>query len=217
MLAALFIIVAAIQKWIAGLELQNLGTGTLVTLAAAGINAALGLYLVRTGHRTGSLILEANGKHVLTDSWTSFGVVTGLLLVVWTGWKPFDPLCAIVVALNILWSGWELVMRSIGGLMDAADPALGRLLREKLDLVCAELGVQYHGVRFRSTGNRLRIELHLLFSRDVSVGQAHRLATALEERLPAALGMPAEVVTHLESAEDHQEIHRGEHYMGKPE
>ena len=215
-LAAIAIIAAAIQKWRAGLPLQHLGTGTLFILAAAVINAALGWYLIHTGRRSNSLILEANGKHVLTDSWTSFGVVGGLCLVLWTGWKPFDPIFAIAVALNILWSGGHLVWRSARGLLDYSDPAVGHHLREKLDALCAELSLQYHGVRFRTTGYRLFVEIHLLFPHHVSVGEAHRLATLLEERLPERLGAPAEVITHLESLEDHSRIHREEHYTGKP-
>lgn len=210
-LAAVYIILAAVEKWRAGLQLQNLGWGTLFVLAASIINALLGWYLVRTGRRNHSLILEANGKHVLTDSWTSFGVVGGLGLVLLTGWKPFDPLCAIAVALNILWSGGHLVWRSVRGLMDYSDPEVGRRLREKLDQLCRELGVEYHGLRFRTTGSRLMVEVHLLFPYGTPVGDAHRKATELEERLPAALGLPAQVVTHLESAEDHQEVHREGH------
>lgn len=90
-LAAIAILVAAIDKWIHGLQLENLGLGTLLLLGAGILNAALGYYLLRVGRRTRSLILEADGKHVLTDSWTSFGVVGGLLLVLFTRWKPFDP------------------------------------------------------------------------------------------------------------------------------
>lgn len=216
MLAAMLIIVAAVQKWLSGLRLENLGYGTLFTFAASLVNAALGWYLIRTGRRTRSIILEANGKHVLTDSWTSFGVVGGLCLVLWTGWKPFDPILAIAVALNILWSGLQLVRRSIGGLMDSADPATARALREKLDAVCQDLGLQYHGVKFRDTGQRLMVEVHLLFASDITVGEAHRLATRFEERLPGALGVPAEVITHLESLEDHDAIHAARHYTGKP-
>lgn len=215
-LAAIAIIYAAIDKWMRGLEIQNLGLGTLFVLAASIINAGLGWYLLRTGRKTNSLILEANGKHVLTDSWTSFGVVGGLCLVLITGWKPFDPLFAIGVAINILWSGGHLVWRSARGLLDYSDPSVGRGLREKLDAVCNELGLHYHGVRFRTTGYRLMLELHLLFPSDYQVGEAHRLATLLEERLPETLGTPAEVVTHLESEEDHAEVHHGEHYTGTP-
>jgi len=207
-LAALSILVAVVRQWIAGLQLENLGGGTLVILAAALVNAGLGWYLVRLGRRTNSMILEADGKHVLTDSWTSFGVVGGLCLVLWTGWKPFDPLCAIAVALNILWSGGHLVWRSVGGLMDYADPEIGQALRERLDAICSELGVQYHGVRFRGTGSRTLVEMHLLFPHNVPVGEAHRVATAIEDRLPRGFPTPVEVITHLESLEDHSQVHR---------
>lgn len=216
-LAAVTIIVAAIRKWLAGIPLENLSGGVALVAAAAVVNAVLGWHLVRIGRRTHSLILEANGRHVLTDSWTSFGVVAGLGLVLLTGFRPLDPLCAMAVALNILWSGSRLVLRSIGGLMDYADPATGRLLREKLDALCHELGLQYHGVRFRHSGQRLRVEIHLLFPYAASIGEAHRLATALEERLPPALGMPAEVVTHLEAVEDHERVHETRHYTGRPQ
>ncbi len=215
-LAAFAIIYAAIHKWLHGLTLERLGLGTVLVLAASVINLLLGLYLVRTGKKNHSLILEANGKHVLTDSWTSFGVVGGLCLVLLTGWKPFDPIFAIAVALNILWSGGALVWRSATGLLDYADPGVGRQLRERLDQLCHELGVEYHGVRFRMTGQRLLIEVHLLFPHEVAVGQAHRIATVIEERLPHALEIPAEVLTHLESLEDHADVHKAEHYTGRP-
>ncbi len=214
--AAVAIIWAAVHKWLHGLELQHLGAGTMFVLAASVINALLGWYLVRTGRRNHSLILEANGKHVLTDSWTSFGVVGGLALVLLTGWKPFDPLCAIAVAINILWSGGHLVWRSAQGLMDYSDPETGRKLRDTLDKVCARLNVEYHGVRFRSSGYTLLIEVHLLFPYQVSVGEAHSIATQVEESLPKALGIPAQVVTHLDASEDHHVVHRDEHYTGRP-
>jgi len=215
--AAMAIFFESIRRWIAGLQLEHLGTGVLLVLVAGIVNAGLGYYLLRTGRRTNSLILEANGKHVLTDSWTSFGVVGGLGLVLLTHWKPFDPLVAIAVAGNILWSGGHLVWRSAVGLLDYSDPKAGRKIRDKLDALCSELAIQYHGVRFRTTGYRQIIEVHLLFPRLTSVSEAHRLATILEERLPAELGMPAEVTTHLESLEDHADVHREEHYTGRPD
>lgn len=215
--AAIAILYESIRKWIAGLQLEHLGTGTLLILVAGLVNAGLGYYLLHIGRRTNSLILEADGKHVLTDSWTSFGVVGGLALVMLTHWKPFDPLVAMAVAANILWSGGRLVWHSAVGLMDYSDPKAGREIRNKLDAICSELAIQYHGVRFRTTGYRQLIEVHLLFPRMTSVSEAHRLATILEERLPIDLGMPAEVITHLESVEDHANVHREEHYTGKPE
>lgn len=215
--AAMAIFFESIRRWMAGLKLEHLGTGVLLVLAAGILNAGLGYYLLRIGRRNHSLILEANGKHVLTDSWTSFGVVLGLGLVLLTRWKPFDPLVAIVVAANILWSGGHLVWRSAVGLLDYSDPAAGRKIRDKLDAICSELAIEYHGVRFRTTGYRQIIEVHLLFPNLTSVREAHRLATILEERLPAELEMPAEVITHLESLEDHADVHREEHYTGRPE
>ena len=215
-LAAIFILYAAIEEWLTGLRLDNLGSGILLVVAAGILNAGLGWYLIRTGRRTNSLILEANGKHVLTDSWTSFGVVAGLGLVILTGWKPFDPLLAIAVAINILWAGGHLVWRSAVGLLDHSDPEIGQEIRDKLDSICSELGLQYHGVRFRTTGYRQLIEVHLLFPHSMAVGEAHRQATLLEERLPSELSVPAEVFTHLESVEDHEAIHAKEHYTGKP-
>jgi len=215
--AAVLIIFESIRRWLAGLQLENLSSGVLLILMAGVLNAGLGYYLLRVGRRTHSLILEANGKHVLTDSWTSFGVVGGLGLVLLTHWKPFDPLVAIAVAANILWSGGHLVWSSAVGLLDYSDPKAGREIRHRLDAICAELAIQYHGLRFRTTGRRQIIEVHLLFPGLTSVCEAHRRATLLEERLSAALELPAEVVTHLESLEDHGDVHRERHYTGKPE
>lgn len=214
--AAIWILVAAVEKWLAGLRLEHLGSGTMLLLGAGILNAWLGWYLLRVGKRSHSLILEADGKHVLTDSLTSFGVVAGLGLVLLTGWKPFDPIIAIAVALNILWSGGRLAWRSAVGLLDYSDPQTGTRIREKLDALCNELGVQYHGVRFRTTGSRQLIEVHLLFPHATPVGEAHRLATLLEERLPLELAVRAEVITHLESLDDHADVHSTEHYTGKP-
>lgn len=216
-LASIAILVATVENWIIGLRLENLGAGSFLVLAAGVLNAGLGYYLLRVGRRTRSLILEADGKHVLTDSWTSFGVVAGLGLVLLTRWKPFDPLVAIVVALNILWSGGQLVWHSAVGLLDYGDPAAGKKIREKLDAICEELGISYHGVRFRTTGYRQIIEVHLLFPHLTPVGEAHRMATILEERLPKELDSPAEIITHLESLDDHSDVHSEEHYTGKPD
>ena len=214
--AAVWILFEAIEKWLRGLRLEHLGRGSLLLLGAGLLNAWLGWYLLHVGKRSHSLILEADGKHVLTDSLTSFGVVAGLGLVMLTGWKPFDPLIAILVALNILWSGGRLAWRSAVGLLDYSDPRTGKQIREKLDALCNELGLLYHGVRYRTTGYRQIFEVHLLFPHSTAVGEAHRLATALEERLPVELAFPAEVITHLESLEDHANVHSREHYTGRP-
>ncbi len=215
-IAALAILVESVREWIAGLTLQSPGFGLVLILFAGIANALLGYYLIRVGRRTHSLILEADGKHVLADSLTSFGVVAGLGLVLLTHWRPFDPLVAIAIAINILWSGGRLVWKSAIGLLDYSDPADGRKIREHLDAICADLRIQYHGVRFRTTGYRQIIEVHLLFPNATSISHAHALATLLEERLPLALGTPSEVITHLEALEDHEVVHHREHYTGRP-
>jgi len=206
-LAAAWIIVTAVQQWLTGISLQRLGLGTVLVAAAALLNLGLGLYLVRTGRRTRSLILEANGKHVLTDSWTSFGVIGGLVLVMVTGWLPFDPLVAIAVALNILWSAGSLIRRSVAGLMDYADPRIAGRLEAHIEEVCREHGVVYHGLRFRHSGYRVMVEVHLLFPFNTPVGEAHRLATRIEQQLAERLPFDLDVTTHLEAVEDHERVH----------
>jgi len=207
MLAALSIIYSAVAKWLTGLELERLGIGTLIIAASGLVNALLGWHLIRTGRKTNSIILEANGKHVLTDSWTSLGVVAGLSLVLTTGWRPFDPIFAIGVALNILGSGGKLVWRSVAGLMDYAHPEIDRRLTKAMDNLCQEFGIEYHELRCRHTGYRLIVMVHLLFAFETPIGAAHRVATEVERRLSLLLGEPVELVTHLESLEDHSEVH----------
>jgi cation diffusion facilitator family transporter len=207
-LAAVGILLETIRKWLGGLELQHLGSGAWAVAAAGAVNGALGWHLIRTGRRVNSLILIANGKHVMTDCWTSIGVLAGLLAVILTERQFFDPLCAIAVACNILWSGGRLVRDSIGGLMDYSDPQTGEAIRARLQTICQELGVQHHQLRFRYTGGRMMIEVHLLFPYSTPLGAAHRVATQVEDRLIADLRSPAEVITHLEALEDHADVHR---------
>lgn len=206
-LAALYIIYESAAKWLHGLHLENLGIGTGLTALAMIINVALGTYLFRTGKKRDSIILEANGKHVLTDVWTSLGVLVGLGLSLLTGWLPWDPICAILVALNILYSGAGLIRRSIGGLMDYADPKVHEQLLAVLDAEAERHGVNYHGLRHRSIGDAHWVEVHLLFHATVPVGEAHRAATAVEEAILGILASGSQVTTHLEAIEDHQAVH----------
>jgi cation diffusion facilitator family transporter len=205
--AAFYIVYAAIEKWMAGLALENLSTGTWLVAAAAIINASLGGYLVWLGRRTGSIILVANGHHVLTDAWTSFGVVAGLLLTIGTGWLPFDPLVALAVALNILWAGGRLMRQAIGGLMDEGDPHVEALVRRILDEEVARRGLVYHALRYRTTGTTLFVEVHLLFPGGVSLADAHHSASEIEAALHRAVGTRLSIITHLEPHEDHDEAH----------
>ncbi len=162
-LAAFYIIYISIKRLIFGIELTNLDQGTYFTLGASVINLFLGGYLVWKGKKTKSIILVANGKHVLTDSWTSFGVVAGLGLTLLTGWLPFDPIVAILAAINILWAGGKLVRQSAGGLMDEGNKELRESIIKILDSETSTRGLEYHKLRYRESGNIIWIEFHLLF------------------------------------------------------
>jgi cation diffusion facilitator family transporter len=211
-IAAIYIIYVSIRKWIVGLELQNLGWGTMLIVLAAVINGALGGYLLWVGKKKRSLILEANGKHVLTDCWTSAGVIVGLCLAMLTGWLQFDPIVAILAGLNILWSGGKLMRQSIGGLMDEVDPETGAQIKRLLDQMTAELGIQYHGLRHRNAGNTMWVEFHLLFAKGVPLDSAHEIATQIEERIEKEFPIRTEVISHLETIEDHQQVHARSHF-----
>ena len=207
-IAAVYIIYESIHKWMHGLFLENLGEGTLFVTAAALINAALGGYLVWQGKKHKSLILIANGKHVLTDSWTSAGVIVGLILVLWTGWLPFDPILAILVAVNILWSGGKLIRQSVGGLMDEQDPKMEEQLKRALEEETVKRGVQYHGLRSRNTGGSIWIDVHFLFPKAMTIEAAHWRATEIEGAVKSKMSVPVRFTTHLEPIEQHDETHQ---------
>jgi len=206
--AAVYIIYEAASRWLAGLELRNLDIGIIYVAAAALVNAGLGGFLVWRGKRHQSIILTANGKHVLTDSWTSFGVVAGLGLTLWTGWLPFDPIMAILVALNILWSAGKLIRQSVGGLMDEADPDLEPRLRSLLDSETSKRGLGYHELRYRVMGTSLWVDFHLLFPNNASIEDSHRSATEIEAAIKSSIGRPVTTVSHLEPREGHDRIHQ---------
>jgi cation diffusion facilitator family transporter len=206
-LAAIYIIYASIHKWITGPELENLGFGTMLTAAAMIINAGLGVYLLRLGRQKHSLILQADGKHVLADCWTSLAVLVGLTLVALTKWAPFDPICGILTACNILWSGSGLLKSAVLGLMDTADPTAQAKLTEVLDRETGARGLTYHRLRHRSLGDAQSVDVHLLFPADSSLAEAHRTATDIESVIAASLEPHAFVTTHLECAADHDLLH----------
>jgi len=206
-LAAIYIIYVSIHKWMVGLALENLGFGTLLTAAATLINGALGGYLVWLGRRKKSFILEANGKHVLTDCWTSAAVLVGLGLVVFTKWLPWDPICGILMAVNILIAGGGLIRSAMAGLMDQADPEAHRQLVEMLDRETTQRGISYHALRHRSVGDAHWVELHFVFPDGTPLADAHRTATAIEQVIEESLSPRAHVTSHLECQGDHDVLH----------
>lgn len=205
--AGVAIIITSVSVWRQGIPIREIDFGIGIVAALGLLNGLLGWHLIRTGRQTQSLILVANGKHVLSDCWTSLGVVGGLALVLITGWKPFDPIAAIVLAVNIAWEGSKLMWQSIRGLLDYADPQAEGRLKDTLESFAAESGIGWHGLRFRETGGRLLVEFHLLFPHEMTVGEAHSIATELENRIESTFDVPVEIVSHLESNADHGSVH----------
>lgn len=207
-LAALFIIYEAVDRWIKHLPPTNLDQGLILTMLTIIINAALGWHLIRTGKKAGSLILESNGKHVLTDVWTSLGVIIGLSLVALTGWHGWDSVCGIAMAGNIIWTGYGLMRQSIGGLMDTADPALNAALDAALRRETEKHGLRFHALRHRDAGEMHYVEVHLLFDDEIMLRDAHRIATEIEHSVQASVEHPVLITTHLECQGDHDELHQ---------
>jgi cation diffusion facilitator family transporter len=207
-IAAFYIIFEATRKWLEGLPIQNLGQGTLIVAGAAVVNGALGGFLVWQGKRQRSLILVANGKHVLTDVYTSLGVVVGLYLTLLTGWQPFDPILAILVAVNILWSGGKLIRQAFGGLMDERDAQIDATIQEALKQTAPGDILEYHALRHRQTGNSIFIDIHILFRKGIPLCDAHEAVTKAEKKIvEALLPQNALVTTHLECFEGHGSHH----------
>ncbi|WP_412063222.1 cation diffusion facilitator family transporter [Rubrivirga sp. IMCC45206] len=200
LLAAIGIVWTAVIDLIEGPQLQQLGLGLLITAVLALINLVLGLGLIRVGRRTNALVLVANGHHVLTDMWTSVGVLVGVGLVYLTGWLWLDPVVAIVMGLNILWTSGALMREAYGGLMETADPAVTEAILAVLDTARADGLIDgSHHVRHRRVNDHLWIEQHLLLPDDLRLVDAHDRATEVETRQQAAFPDSRVLVTsHLE-------------------
>ncbi|MEI8092849.1 MAG: cation diffusion facilitator family transporter [Spirochaetales bacterium] len=211
-LAAGYIIMEAVKKIIAGPTIQELGLGTAISALVVVINGALGLSLIFFGKKNSSLIVEANGRHVLTDSVTSLGVLIGLLLCMfaqnpWFSSLYFDPIFAILAALNILKEGLSLVNRSFRGLMDTVPEAEETKIETLLAKLCQTHGVSMHELRTRNSGSRYWFQFHLIFDDRVLLVEAHDIATKIEGELVAVFP-DAVVTTHLETQSHHDEAHR---------
>lgn len=202
MLAAGVIIYSAIDDLIHGPELQQLGLGLGVLVTLTLVNLALGLYLIRSGKRYNNLALVANGRHVLTDMWTSIGVMVGVGFVIITDIVWLDPLVAIAVALNILLTAYQLIRQSFEGLMEKSDDGDTRAILSVLDAAVDRGAVAgYHQVRHRETGSQRWIEYHLLFEGDVKLATAHAASHDVEEELDRVFPEDEVIVTaHLEPA-----------------
>jgi cation diffusion facilitator family transporter len=201
-LAALSIGYAAFHRLVDPQPLEQVGIGLAISFVATAINLFVGLLLLRVGKAKHSIVLEADGHHLMTDVWTSVGVVVGVVVVAFTGWLRLDPIIAILVAVNILWTGWGLVKRSVLGLMDTALP---REIHDQavavLDSFVEREKIEYHALRTRQAGSQQFIYVHVLVPGEWSVQRGHDLLEELEKEIHDEI--PNSVVfTHLEPIED---------------
>ncbi len=202
LLAAFSIIRTAIPRIVEPAPIENINTGLLFSLLASMVNLVVGFTLIKNGKKSKSLVLEADGRHLMTDVWTSVGVIVGILLVKFTGWLIIDPIIAILVALNIIYAGYKLISRSASGLMDATIPAEDL---EKVILYLDSLKVneiEYHSLLTRVAGQRKFISMHLLVPGEWSVKEGHDWADKVEETIIGLFDEPVTVSTHIEPVDD---------------
>jgi cation diffusion facilitator family transporter len=196
--AAVVILYEAGLGLLAGIEVRDLDTGLAIVLAAGLVNLILGWYLVRTGRRHASLILVADGQHVLSDFWTSAGVVVGLLLVRLTGRLWLDPLVAGIVALNLLWTGYRLVRHAAGGLLDEEDTALLHRLTTVLGSQVGQGVIRVHHLRAMRAGRFHHVDAHLVVPEFWTVEHAHHVAEDLGARVIREAGVQGELAFHTD-------------------
>ncbi len=201
-LGAAAIIYTSIPRLFSPQPIEHIGVGLIITLAATVINLVVGLILIRVGKQQHSIVLEADGQHLITDVWTSAGVVVGIFLVGLTGWLIFDPIIALLVALNIVRTGFQLIRRSALGLMDTAiAPEAHEKIVKILDDYAANKKIDYHALRTRQSGARKFISVHILVPDEWTVQRGHDLTEEIENEICAAVA-DSTVFTHLEPLED---------------
>jgi len=206
MLAAILIVVRAVEAVIGGGEVHALDTGLMLITIAGLINGGVGLYLIRAGRKHGSVTLTADGKHLLTDAITSIAVIVALLLVKWTGWQWIDPAAAFLVAAYIAWMAWQLLHESASGLMDRQDVEDEKLLH---GLLKAHIGASakepricsYHKLRHRHSGRFHWVDFHVVVPATWDVTHGHDVASALEHEIELSLG-EGKATAHIEPCID---------------
>lgn len=201
MLAAVSIAYTAIQRLITPQPLEQVGIGLLVSVAASSANLIVALILRRAGKQYNSISLTSNSHHLMTDVLTSAGVLLGVGAVVITGWQILDPIIAILVALNIVWTGIGIIRKSVHGLMDSAiSKGDLNIIQSVLDRH-KEKGVAYHALRTRQSGPVKIISMHVLVPGDWTVDHGHRFVTTIEHELRDLIAESV-IFTHLESLTD---------------
>jgi cation diffusion facilitator family transporter len=201
LVAAVMITVTAVRRLISPEPLEQVGLGLIISIAASLINLGVALVMLPAAKRYNSITLEADARHLLTDVWTSVGVIIGVALVAITGWLRLDPLVALVVAANIVWTGVRIIRKSIRGLMDIAIPVEEQNALSKVLEPYEQTGVQFHALRTRQSASRRFVSFHVLVPGEWSVHQGHQLLERIEAGIRNAVP-EVTVFTHLESLED---------------
>jgi cation diffusion facilitator family transporter len=200
--AAAGIVWTAVPRLLAPQALEMPFEGLTLTVLATAINYGVALVLLRAGRQHSSITLEADGRHLMTDVWTSAGVIAGVALVYITGWLRLDALVALAVSVHILWTGFGLVRRSVRGLLDPAISAEDQAEVTKLiDEYSRRYGVSFHAMRTRQAGARRFVSFHLLVPDAWTVAQAHQLSEEIEARMRAMVPNAA-IFTHIEPISD---------------
>jgi cation diffusion facilitator family transporter len=201
LIAAVAIAGTAIRRLFDPQPIEQIGLGLAVSIAASLINLGVSLVLSRAARRYNSITLEADAKHLMTDVITTAGVIVGVALVAITGWERLDPIIALLVAANILFTGFRLLRRSAFGLMDMALPAQDvQTIKTTLNSYEAQ-GVEFHGVRTRTAAARSFMSMHVLVPGQWTVQRSHELAEQIESDIRMKLPSVA-IVTHVEPIED---------------
>ncbi len=201
LLAAAAIIITAVPRLINPVPLEQLGLGLAISIIASLINLGVSLILMRAAKRYNSITLEADAKHLMTDVWTTAGVLVGIGLVWVTGYIRLDPIIAILVAINILFTGYRLLVRSGRGLLDVAVPTEEISSVKSILDSYREQGVSYHALRSRQAAARKFMVVHLLVPGNWSVRKSHALAEQVENRVVETI-TNANIVTHIEPIDD---------------
>ena len=201
LLAAASIGVASIHRLIFPRPLEQIGLGLAISVAASLVNLAVAVILLRASRRHDSITLKANAHHLLTDVWTSAGVLVGIGAVAFTGWTRLDPIVALIVAANIVWTGVRIMRDSVGGLMDGAISAADQQKVRSILESHLEEGAQYHALRTRQAGAQRFISFHMMVPGNWTVDRGHRMLDHIEAELCQALSNVT-VFSHLESLED---------------
>ena len=205
-IAAIGIAITAVERIVNPKPLEQIGLGLGISVLASLVNLAVALVLLKVGRARKSIALEANAYHLLTDVWTSVAVVMGIGLVAITGWNRLDPLVAILVAANIVWTGGKIVQRSVGGLMDQALPADEQAILHKIIEQYDQGEVTCHQVATRQAGSRRFVSLHVLAPGAWTVQRGHELLDRLEKDIFQAL--PNTLISaHLEPLDDPSSWH----------